>query len=326
MSAKTPPGPTISVVTACYNSVPFLERIHRSLKAQTYRNFEWVCVDDCSTDDTVARLVDLPAPGDLGMQVYRLPQNTGGPLGWAIGVSRAKGEIVTWLDHDDELFPIALEEMAKSWPMIAGDDNLAALFFQAVDPATHLPIGGQLSDRRPMTMQQFTHRYPTACDGTWAMKRQPLAEVQSIRSQESVALGGVVLNDLTRTRRLLIADAPPIRFYHRDNPNSQSQSIKISRKTVSTYARLLDQWTASYWHDLPRWVRHAAAMNRFSRHVHGSWTAGARQISRPLVRAFATATIPLSWVLDRKRTPPNVISFKYFKPEWADELENLRAG
>jgi len=325
MSTSDPQRPTISIVTACYNSAPFLDRIHASLKAQTYRNFEWICVDDCSTDETVDRLLALEPPGDLGMQVYRLPQNTGGPVAWAVGVARAKGEIVSWLDHDDELFPFALDEIATAWPTIAEDDYLAALFFQALDPKTHSTIGGDLSDRRPMTMQQFTHRYPAANDGTWAVKRKPLAEVEMVHSQENVALGGVILNDLTRTTRLLIADAPPVRFYHRDNPESQTRSIKISRKTVWTYARLLDQWTPSYWRHLGRWIRHAATMNRFARHVHGDWWAGSRQIERPLVRAFAMATMPLSWLVDRRRARPTVIHFKRFEPEWADELKDLRA-
>lgn len=313
------------MITACYNSARFLNRVHGSLAAQSYRNFEWICVDDHSSDETLATLLELPPPGNLEMQVYALPQNTGGPLAWAVGHSRAKGEIVTWLDHDDELFPTALEEIAMAWPTIAEDDGLGALFFQAVDPTTGAPIGGELRDRRPMTMQQFTHRYPAATDGTWAVKRELVAKVATVRSLEGVALGGVILNDLTRTKRLMVADAPPVRFYHRDNPDSQSRAIKISRKTVWTYARLLDQWAPSYWRHFGRWIRHAASMNRFSRHVHGEWLAGSRLIERPFVRAFAMATVPLAWAMDRRRPAPRVIDFKPFDPAWADDLKDLRA-
>src|SRR5437762_12059238 len=101
----------ISVVTACYNTSPFLDRIYNSLLRQTYRRFEWICVDDHSSDETVAQLVRLAAPGDFGMQVYQLPQNTGGPVALAFGTQMAKGDATIWLDHDDELFPNALEEV-----------------------------------------------------------------------------------------------------------------------------------------------------------------------------------------------------------------------
>ena len=60
--------PLLSIVTATYNSRPFIDRLHASLAAQTRRDFEWLCVDDHSRDDTVAHLKSLPAPGEGGMQ------------------------------------------------------------------------------------------------------------------------------------------------------------------------------------------------------------------------------------------------------------------
>ena len=57
---------SISVVTACYNTSPFLDRIYSSLVKQTYRNFEWVCVDDVSKDDTVDRPSRWSPPANSG--------------------------------------------------------------------------------------------------------------------------------------------------------------------------------------------------------------------------------------------------------------------
>jgi glycosyltransferase involved in cell wall biosynthesis len=322
MTATNPP--TISIVTACYNSGRFIDRIQRSLASQSYRLFEWICVDDYSTDDTVERLLAFDPPGALGMQVYRLPQNTGGPVAWAVGFARARGEIVFWLDHDDELFSFALEEIVKTWPTARSNDQLAGMFFQAVDPGTGLAIGGTLSDRRPMTMQQFSQKYPLACDGTWAMKRSHIQEVATVEALEQVALGGLILNDLTRTKKITIADALPIRFYHRDNPDSQTRHERVSRKTVWTYARLLDQFTRSDLRRLGRWVRHTVVMNRYAFHVHGRWRAGSDLVRRPLLRLFARAMIPLSWLLDRRRPRPTIVEIPVFHPHFLASLGDLR--
>ena len=46
------PHPLITVFTPTYNRAHLLTRLHESLKAQTCQDFEWIIVDDGSTDDT----------------------------------------------------------------------------------------------------------------------------------------------------------------------------------------------------------------------------------------------------------------------------------
>ncbi len=97
MSSAPDAPPAISVVTCCYNSLPFIRRLHASLLSQSYRNFEWVLVDDCSRDGTVSLLRELPSPGNLGMRVFRLPQNSGG--GVALGLAFCAGSRARCDDH-----------------------------------------------------------------------------------------------------------------------------------------------------------------------------------------------------------------------------------
>jgi glycosyltransferase involved in cell wall biosynthesis len=48
------PQPKITVFVPTYNRGKLLERVYESLKVQTYQDFEWVIVDDGSTDDTTS--------------------------------------------------------------------------------------------------------------------------------------------------------------------------------------------------------------------------------------------------------------------------------
>jgi glycosyltransferase involved in cell wall biosynthesis len=102
----------VSVVVATYNSPPELAGLVQSLDEQTLPadEYELIFVDDGSSDDTHDRLTALAADR-TNMQVHRIPNS-----GWPgrprnVGTRAATGEFVFYADHDDYLFPEALERM-----------------------------------------------------------------------------------------------------------------------------------------------------------------------------------------------------------------------
>lgn len=98
-------GVSISVVLPCYNAHRHLAQTLDSLRAQTFRNFEMIIVDDGSTDpETIAFLADL----DDDIRQLR-QDNRGLPSARNAGFRAARGEFVLPLDCDDWLDPTALE-------------------------------------------------------------------------------------------------------------------------------------------------------------------------------------------------------------------------
>ena len=102
----------VSVVVATYNSPPELAGLVASLDDQTLPadEYELIFVDDGSSDDTHDRLTAMAAERS-NMQVHRIPNS-----GWPgrprnIGTKAATGEYLFYADHDDYLFPEALERM-----------------------------------------------------------------------------------------------------------------------------------------------------------------------------------------------------------------------
>jgi len=318
--------PSISIVTACYNSTPFLDRIYESLEKQTYRNFEWVCVDDASTDDTVARLISLKSPGALGMQVYKLPQNTGGPVALGVGTQRARGDIVIWLDHDDALEPFALEQVRNNWWRAQADESVSGMLFWAIDAADGRPIGRHLPPGTKLTWSEQNNRYPDICDCTFAFKREQLQRFATVEAMEDVILNGVVFERMTAAHPFVTADGPPIRYYFRDNPASQTRLERISRKTVATYARLLDQSDLHYVRSPMRWLKHAATLLRYSRIVHGRWLYCLRYISRAEIRILLLALLPFGLVAYLRRPNANIVDAPFFPAHLADGLDDLWLG
>lgn len=100
--------PTVSVVLPVHNSASVISETLDSVLGQTFSDFEFVVVDDASTDETGA-IVDDYARRDERIQVHHLAQNRGVGGATNYGVTRARGRYIARMDHDDIALPHRLE-------------------------------------------------------------------------------------------------------------------------------------------------------------------------------------------------------------------------
>lgn len=103
----------VTVLVAAYNAGPYITRCIESLKAQTLTDWEAVCVDDASTDDTLQKLDNL-ASGDRRIQVIHLDENQGQAHARNVGLRMACGQYICMLDSDDWFSEDALEKAAAT--------------------------------------------------------------------------------------------------------------------------------------------------------------------------------------------------------------------
>ncbi|HEX7164298.1 MAG TPA: glycosyltransferase family 2 protein [Trebonia sp.] len=95
-------APYVTIVLPCYNEeghvIAEIERISAAMDASGYE-YELMCVNDASTDDTLAKLYEA-APRFPKVEVVNFHRNSGSGTVRRIGTQRAKGEIVVWTDAD----------------------------------------------------------------------------------------------------------------------------------------------------------------------------------------------------------------------------------
>lgn len=91
----------VSIIIPTYNSASFIEETLRSVLDQDYPNMELIVVDDCSNDDTVAR---VDAMNDPRIRVLAQTENGGAGVARNIGVEAAQGRYIAFLDSDDYWF------------------------------------------------------------------------------------------------------------------------------------------------------------------------------------------------------------------------------
>jgi glycosyltransferase involved in cell wall biosynthesis len=136
----------ISVVTPTFNRAHLLPRVWRSLSSQD-ASFEWVVIDDASSDDTRAVVDSL---GDRRIVYKGLPVNRGVGAARNEGASIARGRYVVFLDSDDEAIPGSLGRAAEAMDRAVGSIGVAA--FVCVIAETGRPVcelvDGKVLDER----------------------------------------------------------------------------------------------------------------------------------------------------------------------------------
>lgn len=95
-------SPVITVIVPCYNVGQYIVDCVNSILMQTFRNFEVLCIDDGSADETCALLHELAAK-DERVSVIEKSSNGGLYLARLTGIERARGDYVTFVDADDAL-------------------------------------------------------------------------------------------------------------------------------------------------------------------------------------------------------------------------------
>ena len=153
-------NPLISVYTPTYNTGDFLRDTYASLRDQTYCNWEWVVIDDGSTDGTWDRLKEM-AQEDY--RVRPMQSMHIGKIGALKGAATrlAYGEFVVELDHDDMFTDTALEEVRKAFldPEVGMVYSNCAAFFQNGAPQKY---GGDFWESRYRETEYRGKKYTEA--------------------------------------------------------------------------------------------------------------------------------------------------------------------
>ena len=125
---KAEAAPLVTVLVAVYNSEAFLPQCLDSLCGQTLDAVQIVCVDDASTDGSLAILRDY-ADRDSRVEVIALNRNHGQAYARNRALERARGRYVCFLDSDDWMAADCLEEACRTF---GTDDALDALLFDTI--------------------------------------------------------------------------------------------------------------------------------------------------------------------------------------------------
>ena len=99
----------ISIIIPVYNSSKHIEETIKSINTQTYKNYEAIFIDDFSTDNSV-KIIEKYMKHNANIKLIKMKKHVGVSRGRNIGIRKAKGRYLTFLDSDDIWLDNKLEE------------------------------------------------------------------------------------------------------------------------------------------------------------------------------------------------------------------------
>ncbi len=164
-------SPRISVLMTAYNASSYIDEAITSICNQTFTDFEFLIVDDCSTDSTWEK-IQRHVTTDSRIKAWRNDHNRGIASNRNVLVAQAQGEYVAWQDADDIALPSRLQvqyDFLSQHP----DVGIVGGTLQFFDGAKTLSVRKYASDDK--TLRGHIFRYSPVAQPAAMIRRSVMA-------------------------------------------------------------------------------------------------------------------------------------------------------
>ncbi len=247
----------ITVLTPSYNRGCLIKNVYYSLIRQTFNDFEWVVIDDGSSDSTSNIVQSLKEEGRIRI-VYKKKENGGKHTALNMGIAIAKGDLILIVDSDDSLPKDSLFNINQEYIKIKDDISIGGVCgFMAHHNGT---IIGTWTYPLSMDVSSIEIRYKYRFKGdmcevfkTQVLREFPFPEIKD----ELFCPEDLVLNRISKKYKLRLFDKV---IYYRDylDGGLTSKIVKIRMKSpvgsMMCYAEIVET-------DIPFIYKIKAAIN-----------------------------------------------------------------
>ena len=290
-----------TVFTATYNRAHLLHRVYDSLMAQTFRDFEWIVVDDGSTDATRALIEAWRDKSDFPIHYYR-QEKRGKHVAYNHAVQYARGKFFLTLDSDDSCVPHALESLKRYWDAIPDREKPK---FSAVTVLCMDEYGRIVGDHFPRYItdsDSLELQYRLKVGGEkWGFQRTdvmrgypfPVPDQKLSHVPESI-----VWNRIARKYKARFVN-DPLRIYHTES-DSITSTVDIGRNAYSYMLgnRMQLNENIDYFRHAPAsFLRLATNYVRFSLHLRKNLVDILASLKNRRTKLLCLAVFPLGSVL-----------------------------
>jgi glycosyltransferase involved in cell wall biosynthesis len=308
-------GPTFTVFTPTRDRAHTLPRVYDSLRSQTFRDFEWLVIDNDSSDGTEALIASWEAEADFPIRYYRQP-NRGLTVSWNRGVAEARGRFFLALASDDSCVPEALERFLFHWETIPARERPRYSGVATLCVMENGELAGDAFPTSPLDSNATELRYRWKVRGEkWGFQRLDVMRrfpFPVIEGYVEYIPESIVWSAIAREYRERYVNEV-LRVYWNDEPSSLARP-KVpwtNAPGAALEARDFLDHDAAWFRHAPRQVlMKAARYSRWSFHLGSSVFAQGRALRSPIGRLLWIAGLPLGWsmyIVERRGLRPRFL-------------------
>ena len=314
-------GPAVSVLTATFNRAHVLHRPYESLNRQAVRDFEWVVVDDGSSDETPELLRRWQTEADFAITWYRYEKNRGVSAAINSGSKLVLGEYVCILDSDDSLLDDAMETIT-CFRERTGIDSIPSVYqmaFRCVDQSGMLV--GQLSRDAQKNLQDemvrssfrnASYRLGMSFDFI-SVAKTPIFQTRNLieLTNSEHCPESATLYRFSEQYETIFVNRPILRYFRNDGEDHLSDrarsSVMVAKQPRGNYVRALAVLNGDidYFFDRPKpFFTAGRKLTRLGLHLGRSPRLQFQDLTNWRARLIWMAGMPggfIGWCRDRLR-------------------------
>ncbi|MDF2552027.1 MAG: glycosyl transferase family 2 [Chryseobacterium sp.] len=293
-------APKVTILTPSYNRAHTLPRVFESLQNQTFKNFEWLVIDDGSTDNTKDLVEGFQKEAAFKIRYY-FQENQHKFLTFFRGIDLAEGQYFSPLDSDDALPPGSMEILVNTWESISDSQNIVFVSTLCEDQFGN--IVGDRFPRDPLICSIFDMRYKYKIKGDkWGMGKTEIYKKMKLNFGDLAGKGFIpegvfqfqfdklgfhyCINEVTR-------------IYFRDKTDEQSLANQFYDKKnafglAENYKAFLNTYNSKIWSNPVTILRNLGGYLKFSKIDGRSLKKIISDLEASEIKIFAYLIYPFS--------------------------------
>jgi len=298
-------APYFTVFTPTYNRAHTLHRAFDCLQRQTFQNFEWLVIDDGSTDNTSELIAAWTKIAKFPIRYLHQP-NSGRHIADNLAIREARGEMLAGVDSDDALVPNALERIWHLWHEIPDEErpHFEGIVGHCCDQSGKL-IGRMFpSSHFDTDFREFVFTHGRFGGQKWEAVRSAVA-LQYLAPEipgTNYLPEGIAGLKAARSFKIRCVNEV-FRIYYVDD--SQTGATLTSRRNVAQsapgrlhyYLWLLNNEMDYFWRSPVPFVKAAAMLLVVARYARRSVCEVWRQLETRRAKLLVAAAMPVSLLL-----------------------------
>lgn len=287
----------ISVITTTYNRKNTIIRVFNSLQKQSYKNFEWIIIDDGSNDGTGKLINEFKEKAKFPI-TYLWQENQGKHVAMNKALNMCKGEYFTSIDSDDEIKSESFEILIKAWNEIPAKDRIKykSVTARCYNPQTGETIGKPMKNEViDCSSLDAKYKYKMNYE-KWGLSKTSIERDFISPEIKGHFYPEAIIQDLQARKYIERYIDIPLRGYYFDTSNAITKN-KIKKENLYLWEHNINDNMDYFFYDIPTFIKSFIGVSMCGYANGLNFKQILKQIKGNLKKITVTLFLPVGYIL-----------------------------